>query len=38
MWEHSFYIKHNANKAAYLEDFFHVINWEQVNKHFKGLD
>ena len=36
MWEHSFYIKHNANKAAYLEDFFHVINWEQVNKHFKG--
>ncbi len=34
MWEHSFYIKHNSNKFAYLEDFFHVINWEQVNENF----
>ena len=35
MWEHSFYVKHRANKPAYLEDFFHVINWEQVNKSYK---
>ena len=35
MWEHSWYIKHNANKSAYVEDFFHVINWEKVNKNFK---
>ena len=38
MWEHSFYIKHMSNRAAYVEDFFKVINWEQVNKNFKGLD
>ena len=36
MWEHSWYIKHNANKSAYVEDFFHVINWERVNKNFKN--
>jgi len=35
MWEHSFYIKHRSNKAAYVEDFFHVINWDQVNEYFK---
>lgn len=35
MWEHSWYLKHNANKSAYVEDFFHVINWEQVNENFK---
>ena len=34
MWEHSWYIKHNANKSAYVEDFFHVINWEKVNENF----
>ena len=36
MWEHSWYIKHNANKSAYVEDFFHIINWEEVNKIFKN--
>ena len=32
MWEHSWYIKHKSNKSAYVEDFFHVINWDQINK------
>jgi len=35
MWEHSFYIKHRANKAAYLSDFFNVINWNQTNENYK---
>ncbi len=30
VWEHSYYIKHKWNKAAYLEDFFQVINWDVV--------
>lgn len=37
MWEHSWYIKHNANKSAYVEDFFHVIDWDQVNENYKKL-
>ena len=37
MWEHSWYLKHRSNKAAYVEDFFHVINWEQVDKNFKEM-
>ncbi|MDO8468123.1 MAG: superoxide dismutase [Nanoarchaeota archaeon] len=35
MWEHSFYLKHGPNKTAYMEDFFKVINWENVNKNFE---
>ena len=38
VWEHAYYLKHMSNRAAYIEDFFKVINWEQVNKNFKGLD
>ena len=36
VWEHAYYLKHMSNRAAYIEDFFKVINWEQVNKNFKG--
>ena len=34
MWEHAFYILHNANKPAYLENFFHVINWNKANEYY----
>ena len=36
MWEHSFYLKHGPNKTTYMEDFFKVINWENVNKIYKN--
>lgn len=35
VWEHSYYKKFGPNRAGYLEAFFSVINWEQVNKNFK---
>jgi len=35
MWEHSMYLKFQNRKAEYLEAFFHVINWEAVNKLYK---
>jgi len=34
VWEHSYYLKHMSNRAAYIEDFFNVINWEQVNDNY----
>ncbi|MBI2106286.1 superoxide dismutase [Candidatus Woesearchaeota archaeon] len=36
VWEHAYYLKHMSNRAAYVEDFFKVINWEQVEENFKG--
>mgnify|MGYP001578723390 CR=1 FL=1 len=32
VWEHSYYLKHKSNRATYIDDFFHVINWNKVNE------
>lgn len=36
VWEHAYYLKHKADRAAYLDDFFRVIDWSvvssQINK------
>lgn len=35
MWEHSMYLKFQNRKQEYIDAFFYVINWEQINKNFK---
>ncbi|MEZ4907873.1 MAG: superoxide dismutase [Saprospiraceae bacterium] len=32
VWEHAYYLKHQNKRAAYINDFFEVINWEEVSK------
>lgn len=32
VWEHAYYIDTRNNRAKYLENFFSVINWDEVNK------
>ena len=34
VWEHAYYLKHMSNRAAYVEAFFNVINWEQVEENY----
>jgi Fe-Mn family superoxide dismutase len=34
IWEHAYYIKYQNKRADYIEAFFHIINWEQVNKNY----
>ncbi len=34
VWEHAYYLKHQNNRAAYLESFTKVINWNDVAKRF----
>ena len=31
VWEHSYYLKHKADRAAYIDDFFRVIDWSVVS-------
>ena len=35
MWEHSMYLKYQNRKPEYLEAFFHIINWNAVEKNYK---
>jgi Fe-Mn family superoxide dismutase len=32
VWEHAYYLKHKADRAAYVKDFFKVINWNTVSE------
>ena len=36
VWEHSYYVKYFNRRDLYLDAFFHVINWEYVNKILKN--
>ena len=34
VWEHAYYLKHYNLRAAYIDDWFHVVNWEKVSDRF----
>lgn len=36
VWEHAYYLKHYNERAAYLDDWRQVINWEQVGERYEG--
>lgn len=36
VWEHAYYLKHQNRRAAYLENWFHVLDWQRANALFTG--
>ncbi|MTK05662.1 MAG: superoxide dismutase [Hungatella sp.] len=36
VWEHSYYAPYFTSRSAYIEDWFHVLNWEIMERRYKN--
>ncbi len=37
VWEHAYYLKHYNLRAAYIDDWFRVVNWDKAEERFTGI-
>lgn len=35
VWEHAYYLKHQNNRAAYVDSFLKVVNWDDVERRYE---
>ncbi len=35
VWEHAYFLKRFNDRAAYIEDWFHVVSWESADERYK---
>ena len=37
MWEHSYFLQYKSNREEYINAFWNIVNWNEVNKRFKNI-
>lgn len=37
VWEHAYYLDYKNDRAKFVEQFWNIVNWDEVNKRFKEM-
>jgi Fe-Mn family superoxide dismutase len=37
VWEHAYYLDYKNERGKFIDAFWNILNWEEINNHFKKV-